>query len=70
MGIGGILIAFGAVVVALSLLARQGAETRLELPAMGMLATGSLVIGAVMFAAGFLLSRFRGNSADYTSRRP
>ncbi|HMI56362.1 MAG TPA: hypothetical protein VK494_09255 [Gemmatimonadaceae bacterium] len=70
MGIGGILVAFGAVVVALSLFARQGGDTRLQLPAMAMLATGSLAIGAVMFAAGFLLGRFRRNSADYTSRRP
>lgn len=69
MGIGGILVAFGAVVVVLSLFARQGGDTRLELPAMAMLATGALATGAVMFAAGFLLGRFR-NSADYRSGRP
>ncbi len=63
MGIGGILIAFGAVIVVLAIFARQG-ETRHQLPAMTTLAVGSIVVGAVMFAAGFLLSRIGGGSDD------
>ena len=55
-GIGGILISFGAVIVVLALFARNG-DTRSELPAMTTLAVGSIVIGAVMFAAGYLIGR-------------
>ena len=62
MGIGGILLSFGAVIVVLAFFARQGGDTRLELPAMTTVALGSLVAGAVMFGAGFLLARFGGNS--------
>ncbi|HEY3113429.1 MAG TPA: hypothetical protein VGJ62_07080 [Gemmatimonadaceae bacterium] len=61
MGIGGILMSFGAVVVVLSLFARRP-DTRLELPAMATIATGSFVIGGVLFALGFLLSRVGRNS--------
>jgi hypothetical protein len=64
MGVGGILISFGAVVVVLSLFARQGGDTRLELPAMGTAAAGSLVIGAVLFGAGYLLSRLGRDSEE------
>ena len=62
MGIGGILLSFGAVIVVLAFFARQGGDTRLELPAMTTVAVGSLVVGAVMFGAGFLLARLGGNS--------
>ena len=62
MGIGGILLSFGAVIVVLAFFARQGGATRLQLPAMTTAALGSLVVGAVMFGAGFLLSRVGGNS--------
>ena len=61
MGIGGVLVSFGAVVVVLSLLARRP-DTRLELPAMATIATGSFVIGGVLFALGFLLNRVGRNS--------
>ena len=61
MGVGGILISFGAVIVVLSLFARQG-DTRIELPAMTTLLTASIVVGAVMFGAGYLLGRI-GRSA-------
>ena len=67
MGIGGILLAFGAVTVVLALFARQGGDTRLELPAMTTVALGSLVVGAVMFGAGFLLGRI-GNSNQSADR--
>ena len=62
MGVGGILISFGTVVIVLSFFARQG-DTRLELPAMATLATGALVVGAIMFGAGFLLGRVGRSSA-------
>jgi len=63
MGIGGILLSFGAVIVVLAFFARQGGgDTRLQLPAMTTVALGSLVVGAVMFGAGFLLSRVGRNS--------
>jgi hypothetical protein len=55
-GIGGILVSFGAVIVVLALFARH-ADTRGDLPAMTTLAVGSIVIGAVMFAAGYLIGR-------------
>jgi hypothetical protein len=55
-GVGGILITFGAVIVVLALFARH-ANTRGELPAMTTLAVGSIVIGVVLFAAGYLLGR-------------
>ncbi|MFL5595793.1 MAG: hypothetical protein ACJ785_14460 [Gemmatimonadaceae bacterium] len=56
LGIGGILVSFGAVVVLISLLAHNG-DARLRLPAMMTLATGTIVVGAVLFAAGYLLNR-------------
>jgi hypothetical protein len=62
MGIGGILLSFGAVIVVLALFARNG-ETRGELPAMTTAAVGSLVVGAVMFGAGYLLGR-NGRDSD------
>jgi len=61
MGIGGILMSFGAVIVVLALLARNG-DTRGQLQAMTTVAVGSLLIGAVMFGAGYLLSRVGRNS--------
>ena len=54
MGIGGILMSFGAVIVVLALFARSG-DTRGQLPAMTTVAVGSLVVGTVMFGAGYLL---------------
>jgi hypothetical protein len=62
MGIGGILMSFGAVIVVLTLFARNG-DTRGQLPAMTTAAAGSLIIGAVMFGAGYLLGRV-GRSSD------
>jgi uncharacterized membrane protein (UPF0136 family) len=62
MGVGGILMSFGAVIVVLALFARRGSDTRLELPAMTTVAVGSLVVGAVLFGAGYLLGRLGRNS--------
>jgi ABC-type transport system involved in multi-copper enzyme maturation permease subunit len=61
MGIGGILLSFGAVIVVLALFARSG-DTRGQLAAMTTVAVGSLVVGAVMFGAGYLLGRVGRNS--------
>ena len=62
MGIGWILISFGAVIAVLYVLARQGGDTLHELPAMATGAVASLVVGAVLFAVGYLLSRMGRNS--------
>ncbi len=66
MGIGGIFVSFGAVVLVLAFFARTG-ETHLQLPAMASLATGTLVVGGVMFVLGFLLNRVGRKSADRVS---
>lgn len=68
MGIGGILLSFGAVIVVLALFARNG-DTRGQLPAMTSAAVASLVIGAVMFGAGYLLNRV-GRDSDRASFSP
>jgi len=62
MGIGGILLSFGAVIVVLAFFARTG-DTRGQLPAMTTAALGSLIVGAVMFGAGYLLGRV-GRDSD------
>ena len=65
MGIGWILISFGAVIAALYVFARQGGgDSAHLLPEMATV--GSLVVGAVMFAAGYLLGRL-GRSSDRAS---
>jgi len=66
MGVGGILVSFGAVILVLAIFARAN-EWRVQLPAMGSVGTGSLVIGGVMFALGFLLNRVGRNSAGRVS---
>jgi len=63
MGIGGIFVSFGAVIAVLVLFARYD-NVRGELPAMTTMSTASIVVGAVMFGAGYLLNRMgRSNSA-------
>jgi ABC-type transport system involved in multi-copper enzyme maturation permease subunit len=66
MGIGGILMSFGAVIVVIALLARR-ADPHAQSPAMFTVATGSLVAGAVMFGAGYLLGRL-GRNSDQSAR--
>lgn len=63
MGVGAIFVSFGAVILVLALFARNG-DTRGELPAMMTLATGSLVVGAVMFGLGYLLNRMGRSSSS------
>jgi len=65
MGIGGILMAFGVTILVISIFTRMN-EWRLQLPTMMSLGTGSLVIGGVMFVAGYLLNRI-GRSATARS---
>jgi len=67
MGIGWILISFGAVIAVLYVFARQGGgDSAHLLPEMATVMLGSLVVGAVMFAAGYLLGRL-GRSSDRAS---
>ncbi len=66
MGIGGIFMSFGAVIVVLALLARH-ADTRGQLPEMTLVATASIVGGAVLFGAGYLLGRV-GQPASGSAR--
>lgn len=67
MGIGWILISFGAVIGVLYVFARQGGgDSAHLLPEMATIGVGSLVVGAVMFAAGYLLGRM-GRSSDRAS---
>jgi ABC-type transport system involved in multi-copper enzyme maturation permease subunit len=67
MGIGWIFISFGAVIAVLYVFARQGGgDSAHLLPQMATLGVGSLVVGAVMFAAGYLLGRV-GRSSDRAS---
>lgn len=63
MGVGGIFVSFGAVILVLALIARN-ADFRGEQPAMWTLATGSLVVGAVMFGLGYLLNRMGRSSSS------
>ena len=56
MGIGGILATFGATVFVISLFTRMN-SWRPQVPTMMSVATGMLVVGGLMFVAGFLLNR-------------
>ena len=56
MGLGGILISFGAVVFVLELFASR-ADSGHGLREMTALATGVIVVGGVLLGLGFLLSR-------------
>ncbi len=67
MGIGGIFVSFGAVVAVIEFFSRHN-DWRVQLPAMTSLALGTIVIGAVMFVAGYLLSRV-GRSSDRSAPR-
>ena len=67
MGIGWILISFGVVIAVLYVFARQGGgDSAHLLPEMATVMVGSLVVGGVMFGAGYLLGRV-GRSADRVS---
>jgi hypothetical protein len=66
MGIGGIFLSFGATILVISLFARRGDATRGELPAMMTWGIGALVVGAVMFGAGYFLARMGRGSREYS----
>ena len=65
MGIGGIFMSFGTVIVVLALFARHD-NVRAELPTMTTVAAGSIIVGAVMFGAGYLLGRVGRSSEQPT----
>ena len=67
-GVGGILIAFGAVVFVLALLASR-ADSGHGLREMTALATASIVVGGILFGLGFLLSRMGRKSNHPTPSR-
>jgi hypothetical protein len=62
MGIGGIFMSFGVTILIIAIFSRMNAW-RVQLPTMFSVGTGFVVIGGVMFVAGFLLHRI-GRSAD------
>ena len=68
MGIGGILLAFGFTVIVIGMFARINTNTQGEMPAITRLATLTVVVGAVMFGAGYLLSRVGRDRGDYPRR--
>ena len=66
MGVGGILLSFGAVIFVLEIFARQADSAR-GLREMTGTGTGAVVIGAGLLAVGFLLGRFsRGRARSVT----
>jgi hypothetical protein len=56
MGIGGILASFGATILVISIFSRMN-DWRVQLPEMLSVGTGAVLVGGVMFLAGFLLDR-------------
>jgi hypothetical protein len=63
MGIGGILASFGATILVIAIFSRMN-DWRVQLPEMLSVGTSAVVIGLVMFVAGFLLNRIGRKSAD------
>jgi hypothetical protein len=63
MGIGGIFMSFGATILIIAVFSRMNAW-RVQLPTMFSVGTGSVVIGGVMFVAGFLLHRIGRSAGD------
>jgi len=57
MGVGGIFLSFGFTIVIIALFTRTSAQWRGEFPTEMSVATGFLVVGAVMFILGWLLHR-------------
>ena len=60
MGIGGIFAAFGATILVIAIFSRMN---QWQLPSEVSTGTLSLVVGLVMFAAGFLLNRVGRSSS-------
>jgi ABC-type transport system involved in multi-copper enzyme maturation permease subunit len=67
MGIGGILVSFGAVIAVIAFFSRYNGW-HVQLPTMTSVTLGSIVIGGVMFVAGYLLSRI-GRDSDRSATR-
>lgn len=60
MGVGGIFASFGATILVIAIFSRMNAWQLPKEVSTGML---SLVVGLVMFAAGFLLNRIGRSSS-------
>jgi len=65
MGVGGILLSFSFTVIVLGLFARLNTNTQAEMPAITKLATLTVVVGGVMFLAGYFLARMTRERSDY-----
>jgi hypothetical protein len=68
MGVGGIFLSFGFTIIVIGLFARMNTNTQAELPAITKLATIIVGAGAVMFVAGYLLSRIGRGGNGYRDR--
>ena len=63
MGIGGILVSFGATIFVIAIFSKMN-DWRVQLPTMLSVATATVVIGGAMFVLGFLLNRIGRGSRD------
>ena len=63
MGVGGILLSFGVTILILSIFTKMNGWHG-QFPTEMSVGTGSLVIGGVMFVAGFLLNRIGRSAGD------
>lgn len=63
MGVGGIFLAFGTTALIISIFTRMNGW-HLEFADAMRVGTGSVVIGGVMFVAGYLLNRMGRDSND------
>jgi hypothetical protein len=61
MGVGGIFLSFGVTILIIAMFTRTSSMWRDEFPTEMTVATGFIVVGAVMFALGWLL---RGRRRD------
>ena len=61
MGVGGIFLSFGVTILIIAMFTRVSSMWRDEFPTEMTVATGFLVVGAVMFVLGWLL---RGRRTD------
>ena len=63
MGVGGILLSFGVTILIIAIFTKMNGWHG-QLPTEMSVGTGSLVIGGVMFVAGFLLNRIGRSAGD------
>ena len=63
MGVGGILLSFGVTILIIAIFTKMNGWHG-QLPTEMSVGTGSLIIGGVMFVAGFLLNRIGRSAGD------